>query len=256
MERLREKVALVTGAARGLGAAIAARFAEEGARVVLSDVRDDLGAETAAILSTRGQSARYVHLNIADPGGWERTISEIEETEGRLDILVNNGGINLRKGIAEVSLTEWNEVISINLTGTMLGIKAATPLMRRAGSGSIINVSSISGLGASPNVAYGTSKWGLRGLTRSAAFEFGSDGIRVNAILPGVVDTELNTGINYMDHFRAATPMGKLTSAEDIAAMALFLASDESRCITGQDHIVDGGFSAGHRPNVQFKART
>lgn len=185
----------------------------------------------------------------------ERAVAAIDAQNGHLDILVNNGGINLRKGITDISAAEWNEVISTNLTGAMLGIKAATPVMRRAGRGSIINISSISGLGASPNVAYGTSKWGLRGLTRSAAFEFGPDGIRVNAILPGVVDTELNTGINYMDHFRAATPLGRLASAQDIAEMALFLASDEAQSITGQDYVVDGGFSAGHRPNMRFPAR-
>jgi 3alpha(or 20beta)-hydroxysteroid dehydrogenase len=255
MGRIQDKIALVTGAAQGLGASIAARFAAEGASVICADIRDDLGEEGSQGLRRNGLEARYVRLDVASPDDWDKAIASIREREGRLDVLVNNAGVNLRKGILDLSVAEWDSVIAINLRGALLGLKAAVPLIAEGSGGSVINIASISGLGASPNVAYGTSKWALRGLTRSAAFEFGPLGIRVNAILPGVVETPLNDGLTYVENFRRATPLGELASSDDIAAMALFLASEDSRAITGQDHVVDGGFSSGHRPELDFTKR-
>lgn len=248
------KTAIVTGGARGIGAATALALAKAGANVVMTDVLDNPGEAMAEQLRAAGLLARYAHLDVTDFEAWKQLLSATFDIEGRIDILVNNAGIHLRKNIDDIKIDEWSRVLAVNLNGVLFGIKAVVPFMRAGRAGSIVNIASISALGASPNVAYGTSKWGVRGLTKSAAFEYGKWKIRVNAVLPGVILTDLTRGSDALEIFRNGTPLGALATPDDVAAMVVFLASDNAAAITGQDYIVDGGFTAGQHPAVVFKS--
>lgn len=245
MRQLAGKVAVISGAARGMGAAEAALFASEGAAVLIGDLLDDVGRETAARINSEGGEARYVHLDVTDPAGWQKAIAEVQAWKGRLDILVNNAGITVRDTIQEITVESWNRVMAINVTGSMLGIKYATPLMKQSGGGAVVNISSIVGLTGSTFVGYSASKWAVRGLTKSAALEFAPWNIRVNAICPGLVETDINRGQPYIEPIKANTPLGRVATTQDIAKLALFLASDASSAITGHEHVIDGGFTAG-----------
>jgi 3alpha(or 20beta)-hydroxysteroid dehydrogenase len=255
MARLDGKVALVTGAARGTGAAIAARFAAEGARVVLTDVLDELGRSTAAEI---GDAARYIPLDVTDPVAWSAAVSSVEEEFGGIDVLVNNAAILHLGSVLGTDLDTWNRVVAVNQTGTFLGIQSVIePLVRRNG-GSIINIASIDGLiGMNGVGAYAASKWAVRGLTRVAAIELGRAGIRVNTICPAGGNAEM--GEPWRDQLIAAAAESGASTAtqddkaiphplrfEDITGLAVFLASDESAYCTGSDFTVDGGRSAGH----------
>ncbi|MEJ8814632.1 SDR family oxidoreductase [Variovorax ureilyticus] len=248
-----DKVAIVTGAARGIGAAIATALAREGANVILTDVLIEEGEAMADQLRSMGYRARFTPLDVSDYEAWLRVVAEAEELDGGVDILVNNAGIQLRRRIADMEIAEWNRVFSINLNGALFGIKATTPSMKRRAGGSIVNIASISALGATPNVAYGTSKWAVRGLTRSAAFEYGRWNIRVNAVLPGAIPTELSRQSPSLDMFRKATPLGHLVTPEHVADVVVFLASEMAAGISGQDHVVDGGFTAGQHPGLAMQ---
>jgi len=251
---LNGKTALVTGAARGIGAAIATALASQGAVVLLTDVLDDAGEALAGHLRAEGFKARFAHLDVSDFQAWKDVIEDIFRVQGRIDILVNNAGVQLRMRIDDMDIAQWQRVLGINVNGAMFGIKATAPLMKKGGGGSIVNIASISGLGASPNVAYGTSKWALRGLTKCAAFEYGKWNVRVNAVLPGVVLTELSSGSAALHMFRQATPLGALATPENVAAVVAFLASDDAAGVTGQDYVVDCGFSAGQHPGLTMQA--
>jgi 3alpha(or 20beta)-hydroxysteroid dehydrogenase len=243
--RLSGKVALISGAARGQGAAEARLFAAEGAKVLLGDLRDEPGAAVAAEL---GASAAYVHLDVTREEDWRHAVETARTRFGRLDVLVNNAGI-LRVGTIEaLPLADFEAVVRVNQIGCFLGMQAAIPAMRKSGGGSIVNVSSIAGMrGRTGVVAYVASKWAIRGMTKAAALELGCDGIRVNAILPGAIDTPMIGGPEFSAD-RAAhlakLPISRIGEPLEVAQLALFLASDESAYCTGADFVIDGGATA------------
>ena len=243
-ERLKGKVALITGAARGQGEAEARLFVAEGARVVLGDVRDELGEKVAASL---GEAARYVPLDVADEAQWRRAVALAEAEFGRLDILVNNAGIVGDFGPTELcSLESYQRTIAVNQIGPFLGMKAAIPALRRAGGGSIVNVCSVAGLYGIPGlIAYGASKWALRGMTKVVALEVGNENIRVNALHPGSVETPMMDPDLDRSVLARGQAIERVAQPEEMARAALFLASDESAFITGADLAADAGLSAG-----------
>ena len=241
MARLDGKVALVTGAARGIGAAIASEMAAQGAKVVIGDVLERDGEALAARI---GPAARYVHLDVTKPQDWEAAVAAAVEAFGKLDVLVNNAGIANYGPIEAYSRADWDRIIAINLTGVFNGIKAAIPELINSGRGSIVNVSSIAGLrGEAGLPGYVASKWGVRGLTKAAALDLARYGIRVNSIHPGVVRTPLNAEGPQLATSHVA--MDRVGDPREIASLAVFLASDESSFSTGSEFIADGGETAG-----------
>lgn len=257
MGRLSGKVALVTGAARGTGEATARLFVAEGARVIVADVRDDLGAAVARGL---GDAAAFAHLDVGREDDWSRAVALAEERFGRLDLLVNNAGVLHIAALDDTALADFERVVRVNQTGTFLGMRAAVAPMRRAGGGSIVNVSSIDGRqGQNGLVAYAASKWAVRGMTRVAAIELGRFGIRVNAVCPEAGGPEMirpfmPEGVDVELVAAHGQPLlatqARRTIADrvgDVARMICFLASDESASCTGADFAVDGGNTAGRR---------
>jgi len=238
------KVALITGGARGQGAAEGRLFASEGAKVVLADVLDGPGKETAQEIG-----GQYLHLDVTSEEEWEGVINEIISTHGRLDILVNNAGIFRLARLVQETIEQWNQIVAVNQTGVFLGMRTAGKAMVQAGNGgSIINISSVAGLeGQFGAMAYSATKWAVRGMTKVAAKELGRYGVRVNSIHPGMIDTEMIANFPAMkdDEKRARflknLPAGRVGVPEDIANMALFLAGDSSSYCTGQEFVVDGG---------------
>ncbi|MDI3241936.1 SDR family oxidoreductase [Arthrobacter sp. AL08] len=240
MGRLDGKVALVSGGARGIGAAVAERFLAEGAKVVAGDVLDEDGRELAGTL---GAGLRYVHLDVTKPADWDAAVAAAETNFGSLSILVNNAGIVTFGRIDEYPQEQWARIIDVNLTGVFNGIKAAAPALTRAGGGSIINVSSIAGLrGYEQLSGYTASKYGVRGLTKSAALDLGSSGIRVNSVHPGVIETPMTAGMTFDT---GHVPLHRTGQPPEIAALAVYLAADESSFVTGAEFVIDGGETAG-----------
>jgi len=240
MDRLTGKVALISGAARGLGAEFARALAGEGASVVIGDVLDEDGRRLAEEI---GQAARYVHLDVRDYDQWRNAVELTEQSFGRLDILVNNAGVVRSAPIDEHSLEDWNLVIDVNLTGSFYGIRAAVEALKASGRGSIINISSDAGLqGYGGITGYNASKFGLRGLTKSAALDLGMYNVRVNAVHPGLIRTPLLDGMEFPQDHVALHRMGEVS---EIANLVVFLASDEASFSTGAEFIADGGESAG-----------
>jgi 3alpha(or 20beta)-hydroxysteroid dehydrogenase len=256
--RLRGKVALITGAARGQGAAAARRFVAEGADVVLTDVLDDEGAALATEL---GGKASYKSLDVGDETAWAAVADEIRERFGRLDVLVNNAGMLHFSAIADTTLADYERIVRVNQIGTVLGMRMAVPLMKDAG-GSIINISSVEGLGGMPFlVAYASTKFAIRGMTKVAAMELGQHGIRVNSVHPGAVDTAMvATALGGMAvdmaPIGAKVPLGRVAKPDEVANMVLFLASDESSYSTGAEFVVDGGATASHSLAAVIGGRT
>ena len=246
--RLDGKVAIVTGAARGQGAAEARRFVAEGASVLLTDVLDAEGESVAAELRDR---AAYRHLDVTLEDEWIAAVTDCEERFGPVTVLVNNAGILDFGEIARQDVERFRKVIDVNLTGTMLGMKSVVPSMKRAGGGSIINISSNSGIWGIPMAgAYAASKWAVRGLSKTGALELGKHGIRVNSVHPGGVDTPMvrSPGQDPNDAAWAKNlPLGRFGLPEEIAAVVAFLASDEAAYVTGAEWSVDGGATAGDR---------
>ena len=241
--RLAGKVAIVTGAARGQGAAEARLFVAQGAKVVLGDVLDEV-AEVAAEL---GDDATSVKMDIRREADWEAAVAAAEAF-GPLNVLVNNAAVVHFASITGTTMEDWDRVIGINQTGTFLGMRSVIEPMKRAGGGSIINVSSIDGLQAKNGiVAYAASKWAIRGMTKVAALELGHHGIRVNSLHPGGIDTLMGnpTGIENYDEFYKKYPIPRAGRSEEIAQLALFLASDESSYSTGSEFVADGGWGCG-----------
>ncbi len=251
--RVAGKVALVSGAAGGIGLAIARRFAEEGAHVMLGDL-DALGAEQAAAgLRDEGMAADAVELDVAEESSWRATLTSIEARFARLDILVNNAGIALPgpRVFEDITLADWRRVMRVNLDGVFLGLRSAIPVMRRRGGGAIVNIGSVAAyIGTPGGPAYGSSKGGVRSLTKQAAVLCARNGenIRVNAVHPCYVWTPMTAaratetwGAEARDRLRAMHPFGCLAEPRDVANAALFLASDEARLVNGSDLIMDGG---------------
>jgi 3alpha(or 20beta)-hydroxysteroid dehydrogenase len=240
MGELAGKVALVTGAARGQGAAEARVFAQSGASVLLTDVLDELGEKTAEAIG-----CEYAHLDVASESEWELLVQDTISRYGRLDILMNNAGVYKPAQLLKTSTEMWNQTVAINQTGVFLGMRTVAGAMIAAGNGgSIINTSSIAGLeGGFGATAYGATKWAVTGMTRTAAKELGRYNIRVNSIHPGVIVTDMIEGIITGNEEKIAShqPIRRLGTPEDIAQMALFLASDRSSYCTGQAFTVDGG---------------
>ena len=243
MGRLDGKVCLITGAARGQGAAEARLFAAEGGTVWLTDVLD---AEGAALADEIG--AAYRHLDVRDESAWAVLVAEMVQAAGRVDVLVNNAGIFATGRHFEIDAAEFQRVMDVNCLGVFLGMRAVSPVMREQGSGSIVNISSLAGLtGAAGAFAYGTSKWAVRGMTKAAAVENGRRNVRVNSIHPGLIDTDMLQQLPGADDEPRLTrrvPLGRAAQADEVARLALYLASDESSYSTGSEFIVDGGLNA------------
>jgi 3alpha(or 20beta)-hydroxysteroid dehydrogenase len=235
------KVVVITGAARGQGAAEAVALAGEGATVIATDVLDDEGAALAERL---GAAVEYRHLDVTEPAAWEALATHIAAAHGRLDGLVNNAGVPARGRLPDVDLEVWERTFRINVTGPMLGMKYLVPLMPPGGS--IVNICSVAAMSGHVAAPYTSSKWALRGLSRSASLELGSRGIRVNAVMPGLVDTPMMAGAS--PAFEAAaladTPLGRKARPEEIAPLIVYLISDESAYMSGAEIAIDGGLTS------------
>jgi 3alpha(or 20beta)-hydroxysteroid dehydrogenase len=247
-DRLAGKVALVTGAAQGIGEAIAKRFAREGARVVVSDVLDAPGRKLAAEL---GHGATYAHLDVTQPEQWSAVVETLRASGG-IDVLVNNAGIGLAPvALADTPLEEHRRIQDVNTDGVLYGMRAVANAMKAAGHGSIVNISSIDGIvGVAGLTSYVASKFAVRGMTRSAALELGRSGIRVNSIHPGFIDTPMMRGASAelsasLQTLLDQQPIARLGTPDEVASLALFLASDESSYCTGAEFVIDGGHTAG-----------
>jgi 3alpha(or 20beta)-hydroxysteroid dehydrogenase len=246
MNALEGKVAILTGAGsrRGQGAAEALMFAKEGAEaVVVADLAASAGEQVAGDL---GAAGRFVALDVTSAEQWRALVTTVLAEFGRIDVLVNNAGIWLAKGVIETTPEEFRRVIEVNQTGVFLGMWAVAPAMRDAGRGSIVNISSNSGLrgGGMPH-AYAASKWAVRGMSRAAAWELAPFGIRVNAVCPGVIDTPMiEGGQAVLDHLASMSPAGRVGTPEEVARLVTFLASDASSYVSGAEIAIDAAFTA------------
>ncbi len=248
--RLEGKVAIISGGARGQGAEEARLFAKEGAKVVFGDILDDEGRKVEAEISEAGGEAAYIRLDVTSAQDWKAAVELAENKYGKLDILVNNAGILNRKGIEDTTEEEWDQIMDVNAKGVFLGTKEAIPAMRRAGGGSIVNISSVAGLiGSSQGIAaYTASKGAVRLFTKVTAVQHAKDGIRCNSVHPGGVDTPMTQVAMSDPNVRAErerrVPLGRIGTVEDIAYGVLYLASDESSFVTGSELVIDGGSTA------------
>ena len=251
MGRLDGKVALVTGGARGMGATECKLLAAEGAKVIIADVLTDGGKQTESEIIAQGGEATFVRMDVTKASEWDSTIKLAETKYGKVNILVNNAAIVRRVGIEDTSEDDWDAVMEVNAKGTFLGTKAVIPAMRRAGGGSIVNISSIRGIVSRANAAasYSTSKGAIRIFSKVTAVLHAKDNIRCNSVHPGVVDTPANKESQALDpayhtQLIRTIPLGRGGKPEDIAYGVIYLASDESSWVTGTELIIDGGTTA------------
>lgn len=249
--RLNGKVALITGGATGIGKTTAIRFANEGAKVVVTDINEAGASETAAQIKATGGEAIAFRHDVSSEDNWKQIVEDAVKAYGTIDILFNNAGIYVIKPLFETSIEDWNRMMSINVTGVFLGMKHVIPVMVKQKKGSVINASSIAGLAGSPgHTMYGASKGAVRIMTKDAAMEFATLGVRVNSIHPGYINTAMveyaseTTKQSKEQLGQAVSPMGHVGSTEDVSNLVLFLASDESSYITGAEHVIDGGATA------------
>ena len=248
--RLENKVALISGGARGMGAAEAILFAGEGAKVVIGDVLEDEGRQTEAQINESGGECLFLRLDVTSESNWQDAVAATVSRFGKLDILVNNAGIFPLGTVEDTSEDLWDRVMAINAKGVFMGTKHASPEMRKTGGGAIINISSIAGLiGSRGAAAYGASKGAVRIFTKSTAIQYAADGIRANSVHPGIIETPMSiptilTTEEQRDTQINRTPLGRIGTADDVASGILFLASDESSFMTGSELVIDGGLTA------------
>ena len=255
--RVEGKIALVTGGASGIGRGCAERLAQEGARVVLTDIDETLGNQVCDAIVAAGGSASFARHDVVDEEAWHAVVADVVAQHGGLDVLVNNAGIGVGGSIVDFSLADWQRQQAINLDGVFLGVRTAIPAMRDSGGGSIVNISSVAGIkGSAILAAYNATKGGVRLFTKGVALECATSGwnIRVNSVHPGVIDTPIWDKVNPelleagenttdLDAMAEGVPMGVVGTPLDIANGCLFLASDESKYITGSELIIDGGYT-------------
>lgn len=249
VDRVKGKVALVTGAAMGMGRAHSLLLAEEGAKVVVADVAEQAGQQTVADIKAKGGDAAFVKLDVSKAEDWEKAVQFAVDTYGKVDILVNNAGILIMKTLDQTTEAEWDRIFSINAKGVFLGCKTIFPVMQKAGGGSIVNISSIYGLvGAPSSAAYEATKGAVRLLTKAGAVDFAPYHIRVNSVHPGVISTEMTKDL-LKDPQAAKALLGPTlldhpADPKEVSYAVLFLASDESSYMTGSEVVVDGGYTA------------
>ena len=243
MRGLSEKVAIITGGARGMGESHVRRFIEEGAQVVFTDINTAAGEALAEEL---GENAVFVKHDVTDADGWKAVVDQAESAFGPVNVLVNNAGISMSKTIFEMTEEEYRKIIDINQVSVFLGIKAVLPSMQKAEGGSIVNISSMNGIvGGAPG--YTDSKFAVRGLTKAAAIQLGGLGIRVNSVHPGVIETPMvseGDAVEQIREFAKQIPMKRTAQSEEVTNMVAFLASDEASYSTGSEFIIDGGLTA------------
>ena len=248
MGRLDGKVALISGGARGQGAAEAQLFAREGAKVVFGDILDAEGRQVEAGIRAAGGEATYVHLDVTNEASWRAAVDTAVSRYGALHVLVNNAGIYIRKRIEETTEDDLDQILAVNVKGVFLGVKHALPAMRRAGGGSIINISSTAGLVGNPTGSpiYTTSKGAVRLFTKATAMQHARENIRCNSIHPGPIDTAMLDEVagGRSEGILGRVPLGRVGTVEDIAYGVLYLASDESSFVTGSELVIDGGMTA------------
>jgi NAD(P)-dependent dehydrogenase (short-subunit alcohol dehydrogenase family) len=250
MGRLDGKVALISGGARGQGATEARMMAHEGAKVVFGDLLDAEGRQVEAAIRAAGGDATYVHLDVTSEDSWRAAVETAEKTYGKLNVLVNNAGIYIRKRIEETTEDDLEQIMAVNIKGVFLGVKHAIPAMRRAGGGSIINISSTAGLVGNPygSPSYTATKGAVRLFTKSTALQHAQDNIRCNSVHPGPIDTAmLDQAMGPASERQerlARVPLGHAGRPEDIAYGVIYLASDESSFVTGSELVIDGGSTA------------
>ena len=247
--RLAGKVSLISGGAQGQGAAEARMFAREGSKVVIADILDEEGAKVEAEINETGGDATFVHLDVTSESDWQRAADTAVSKYGKLDVLVNNAGIWQKGLVADTTEEQWDLMLNVNAKGVFLGTKVAIAAMRKAGGGSVINISSTSGLvGSQGAAAYAASKGAVRLLTKTTAVQYGKEGIRANSIHPGPIDTAMGEQIWTTPEAREAaigvTVLGRVGVPDDIAHGAVYLASDESTFVTGSELVIDGGQTA------------
>lgn len=243
MARLAGKVAIITGAAQGMGATHARRFVAEGAKVVLTDILEDKGA---ALADELGENAYFIKHDVTSPEDWAAVVAKTEEKFGPVHILVNNAGISLARSILQITLEEYRRIVEINQVSVFLGMKTVIPSMQQTGGGSIVNVSSINGL-VGGSIGYTDTKFAVRGMTKAAALECTHYGIRVNSVHPGVIATpmiEQEDSKAAIEEFAKHIPLKRIAQPEEVTNLVLFLASDESSYTTGAEFVVDGGITA------------
>lgn len=245
MGRLNEKVAIITGGSRGMGACHVRKFIDEGAKVIFTDI---LETEGQALEKEMGNRAKFIKHDVTNAGDWEKVVAEAEETFGPVDILVNNAGIAPNNPIENTSEEEYRKVIDVNQVSVFLGMKAVIPSMKKTKHGSIVNISSLSGLISGPNqISYVASKFAVRGMTKSAALELGQYGIRVNSVHPGIIETPMTMNEEtkaMLSEISKTIPLQRTAKPEEVTNLVLFLASEESSYSTGAEFVIDGGLLA------------
>jgi 3alpha(or 20beta)-hydroxysteroid dehydrogenase len=236
-------VAIVTGGARGLGAAQVRRLVDEGARVLVADVLEDEGS---ALADELGDVTRFHRLDVTSRDGWAAAVERAEEAFGPVTALSNNAGIVLWHGLLDASEEDYRKVIDVNQVGVFLGMQAVVPSMQRAGGGAIVNLSSTAGVQGFPSIfSYVASKWAVRGMTKAAALELAGDGIRVNSVHPGSIETPMTEGLDEDGEASAAIPLKRFGRPEEVAALIAYLLSAEASYTTGTEHVIDGGVTVG-----------
>ncbi|KMY49621.1 glucose 1-dehydrogenase [Peribacillus loiseleuriae] len=243
MTRLLNKVAIITGAARGMGASHARKFVEEGAKVVITDLNEEAGIALAQEL---GENAMFIKQDVSSEADWDAVVAETEKAFGPVNILVNNAGISVNNSIENTTLEQYLKIVNINQVSVFLGMKAVVSSMKKTENGSIVNISSMNGLVAGA-IGYTDTKFAVRGMTKAAAIDFARYGIRVNSVHPGVIETPMVTqgdSVEVIKEFAKHIPLKRVAKSEEVTNLVLFLASEESSYSTGSEFVIDGGLTA------------